>query len=45
VGLGVVAMENGHVHCINTSFVDVGVGVTVRWILGACAYVYQCIFV
>ena len=28
-GLGVAVVEEGHVHCLNTSFVDVGVAVTV----------------
>jgi hypothetical protein len=28
-GLGIAVVEEGHVHCLNTSFVDVGVGVTV----------------
>lgn len=41
-GLGVTVMQQAHVHCVNTSFVDLGIGVALRQ--NGSAVVVRCTF-
>ena len=41
-GLGVTVMQQAHVHCVNTSFLDLGIGVAVRQ--NGSAVVVRCTF-